>query len=123
MGDGRFTNEDTVRNQDPEQSNDFVEETAAEVTPGAADLERNEENTIAQEQTRDNTDEIEGRGMGIFALTLSLLSLLFLPVLLGAAGIIVGFIARQRGANALGNWAIAVGAISIVVTLFLAPFF
>ena len=123
MGDGRFTNEDTVRNQDSEQSNDFVEETAAEVTPGAADLERNEENTIAQEQTRDNTDEIEGRGMGIFALTLSLLSLLFLPVLLGAAGIIVGFIARQRGANALGNWAIAVGAISIVVTLFLAPFF
>ena len=116
-------NYDQPRN-DPERNN-FAEETAAEVVPVRPELEQTDkdrERGVDQEHINEDAEN-DGRGMGIFALILSLLSLLFLPVLLGAAGIIVGFVARRRGANALGNWAIAIGAISVVISLFLAPFF
>jgi uncharacterized membrane protein HdeD (DUF308 family) len=49
--------------------------------------------------------------------------LFILPVILGAAGVIVGFIARRRGANALGAWAIGIGIVSIVLGIFITPFF
>lgn len=123
MANDDFTDDRNVRDENPEQTDNFFEETAAEIAGVRPDIERNDHiNATDQEQIEDDAG-VEGRGIGIFGLILSLLSLLFLPVLLGAAGIIVGFFARRRGANALGNWAMAVGAISIVVSLFLAPFF
>lgn len=65
----------------------------------------------------------EGRGMGFLALALSIISLFILPVILGAAGIIVGFIARRRGATGTGAWAIGIGALSIILGIFVMPFF
>ena len=41
----------------------------------------------------------------------------------GAAGIIIGFIARRRGATGLGAWAIGIGAVSIIVGIFILQFF
>ncbi len=104
---------------------DLREETAAEFAP--------QRGFVRERPFIDNTDEeidadrdgevTEGRGVGAFAIVLSIISLFFLPVILGAAGIIVGFIARKNGARSLGNWAIGIGAISIILTLFFSPFF
>jgi uncharacterized membrane protein HdeD (DUF308 family) len=61
--------------------------------------------------------------MGFSALALSILSLFVLPVLLGISGIVLGFIARARGAKGLGNWAIGIGAVSLVIGMFVLPFY
>ena len=98
----------------------FMEETAAEVAaPFPARREIAERNRFEGERE----DAREGRGVGWTALILSILSLFFLPVLLGAAGVILGFIARRRGANSLGAWAIGIGIVSIVIGVFILPFF
>ncbi|WP_017728344.1 DUF4190 domain-containing protein [Halalkalibacterium ligniniphilum] len=108
------------------------EETAAEyaaVGNMAGDRPVNEERVKSEEaEAREtalmNEDDVTaGRGVGTFAIVLSILSLFFLPVLLGAAGIVVGFVARRYGAKALGNWAIGIGALSIIMTVFFSPFF
>lgn len=100
---------------------DFREETAAEVSPRPF-VVANDEVRQTREANFDD-DTATGRGVGIFALVLSILSLFFLPILLGAAGIIVGFVARKNGATGLGSWAIGIGAISIILTVFFSPFF
>lgn len=96
---------------------DFAEETASEF---AVPVQRTREPIYDRE-----TDEVteNGQGFGWTAIALSILSLFVLPVLFGAAGIIVGFIARRRGAETLGSWAIGIGAVSIIIGLFIAPFF
>ncbi|MFS0672828.1 hypothetical protein [Ornithinibacillus sp. 179-J 7C1 HS] len=88
------------------------EETAAELT--ADDYRRNV--TIDEDKTEANTS------IGWIALVLSIASFFWAPILLGGAGIIVGFIARSRNANTLGNIAIVAGAVSILITLFILPF-
>lgn len=98
---------------------EFEEETAMEYANGMG-VTRSE----ANETDNANLDDVTaGRGVGTFAIVLSILSLFFLPILLGAAGIVVGFISRRAGANALGNWAIGIGAVSIIMTVFFSPFF
>ncbi|WP_413226628.1 DUF4190 domain-containing protein [Cytobacillus firmus] len=94
----------------------YSEETSAEIAaPGVYNrsLDRDEENETAA----------AGRGVGYAAMALSILSLFVLPVLFGATGIVLGFIARRRGSESLGGWAIAIGAISIIVGMFILPFF
>ncbi len=109
--------------RDRERVDTFEEETAAEVTPitGAFGGRTEEREETAEANYDDAT--ASGRGVGTFAIVLSILSLFFLPILLGASGIIVGFVARRAGANALGNWAIGIGALSIILTVFFSPFF
>ncbi|MEW8987757.1 MAG: DUF4190 domain-containing protein, partial [Bacillus sp. (in: firmicutes)] len=64
-----------------------------------------------------------GTGIGFAAIIVSILSLFVAPILFGAVGIVLGFIARRRGATGLGSWAIGIGAISIIVGMFILPFF
>lgn len=113
---------DLNRNREEERnSRDYREETAAETIPtGVANRPNMDEAT--EDRAEKNTGIDSGRGYGFFALALSVLSLFFLPVVMGAAGIIIGFIARGKGANALGGWAIGLGIASIVISLFAAPF-
>jgi hypothetical protein len=101
----------------------FEEETAAEfpAVTGARPFADEEERETTEAMNIDDTTA--GRGVGTFAIVLSILSLFFLPVLLGAAGIVVGFVARRYGSTSLGNWAIGIGAISILMTVFFSPFF
>ncbi|WP_299087867.1 DUF308 domain-containing protein [uncultured Metabacillus sp.] len=105
---------------DQEIDDDYQTEAAAEI---AAPV--NVDRDYAADERVDDRNEVvgEGRGMGYLALALSIISLFILPVILGAAGIIVGFIARRRGANALGAWAIGIGAVSLVLGIFITPFF
>lgn len=91
----------------------YQEETAAEIAAPSPVIRR---------RGSEEESTTEGRGLGYSALALSILSLFILPVILGAAGIILGFVARRRGSS-LGSWAIGIGTISILVGLFILPFF
>jgi hypothetical protein len=94
----------------------YNEETAAELTTPMA-LGSDYERDTAEESTA------SGRILGYSALALSILSLFIVPVLFGAAGIVLGFVARRRGADGVGAWAIGIGAVSIIVGIFVLPFF
>lgn len=96
---------------------DFLEETAAEVAPQPYRTEKRDNGA------RDRDADAAGRITGYIALALSIISLFMLPVLLGIAGIIVGYIARRQGAAGLGAWAMGIGAVSLVLGIFVAPFF
>lgn len=100
----------------------YREETAAELT---APLSLNRDvirNRDSKDQVQDET-EAGGKGIGFTALALSIISLFVLPILFGAVGIILGFVARRKGAESLGSWAIGIGAIAIIVGIFILPFF
>ncbi|WP_240376637.1 hypothetical protein [Bacillus piscicola] len=95
------------------EDEDYNLETAAEIAaPGIGD------EAHLTRQDEDIEEDSGGRGLGITAIILSIASLFFLPVILGAAGIVIGFMAARRGATATGYWAIGIGALSIVVKLF-----
>lgn len=91
---------------------DRDEEVSAEIAPPRPAL-----------TDREEEEERSGAGLGITALVLSILSLLFWPVVLGAAGIITGFFAYRRGAVGLGMWSMGIGAVSIIIALFISPFY
>lgn len=100
----------------PNDPSAFKEETAAEIAAPVPSVRRR------------GYDDIRGRaeggtGTGYVALALSILSLFVLPILFGAAGIVLGFVARRRGAEGLGAWAIGIGAVSIIIGIFILPFF
>lgn len=96
-----------------DMNRNYQEETAAEIAAPVSPVAR-----FDREET-----ETAGRGLGFTALALSIISLFVLPILFGAAGIILGFVARRRGSTATGNWAIGIGAVSIIVGIFILPFF
>lgn len=104
---------------------DYLEENAAEVAINPTRLHSDiySDREEVYEEERSDVMGMSGRGLGFLGLVLSILSLFFMPVILGAAGIIVGFIARKRGATGLGAWAIGIGIVSIVVGLFVLPLF
>ncbi|AXI09471.1 hypothetical protein CV093_11915 [Oceanobacillus sp. 143] len=93
------------------------------------DSARNEE--FASEFTADDYARADSRGdsgdvissYGWIGIALSVISFFMWPFVLGAAGIILGFVSRSKGADTLGNIAIAAGVISIIMTLFFRPFF
>nr|WP_257345980.1 DUF308 domain-containing protein [Pseudalkalibacillus decolorationis] len=120
MDNNRFNREN---GEHRENESDFMEETAAEVVPLPEQERVMDKRNDRMETSTEDANTTEGRGIGIFAIALSIVSLFFLPVLLGAAGIIVGFFARRRGATSLGSWAIGLGIASIVISLIFAPFF
>ncbi|MEH7252575.1 hypothetical protein V7111_10665 [Neobacillus niacini] len=100
----------------PDYPSEYREETAAEIAAPVPLVQRRD-----REESRERAEG--GTGMGWAALVLSILSLFVMPILFGAAGIVIGFIARRRGAEGLGAWAIGIGALSIIVGIFVLPFF
>lgn len=96
------------------------EETAAEIAaPVTLGNIRNDDDAERRTEGRAQA----GTGVGFLALALSIISLFVMPILFGAAGIVVGFIARARGAGTLGAWAIGIGIVSIIIGIFIIPFF
>lgn len=106
----------------PIRSSEFREESAAEIA-APVPIIRKREQQGQQGQQGQKGQAVGGTGMGTLALVLSILSLFVMPILFGAAGIVLGFVARRRGAEKLGAWAIGIGAISIVIGIFILPFF
>jgi len=124
-----------IKNVEDHELNDLEErDTLADspsLMPGTDDVEFAQEAAIDNKTVRDpvksgeketDMDNDVHAGMGWLAVVLSIISFFIMPVILGAAGVIVGFMAKRRGADTLGNTAIIAGAISILLTLFFAPF-
>ncbi len=103
-------------------SSEYREETAAEIA-APVPITRPTFQERSKSGSGAGTDTKAGTGMGWAALALSILSLFVMPILFGAAGIVLGFVAKRRGADSLGAWAIGIGAISIIVGIFILPFF
>jgi hypothetical protein len=99
---------------------DNREETAAEIAAPVS-LGQFRKNNNASEDAQGGAQA--GTGIGFLALALSIISLFVMPILFGAAGIVLGFIARARGASSTGAWAIGIGVVSIVIGIFIIPFF
>jgi hypothetical protein len=102
----------------PNDPSEYREETAAEIAAPVPLV-----TTRGQGRERENLKAANGSGIGYVGLALAILSLFFMPILLGAAGIVLGFIARSRGATGLGAWAIGIGAVSMIIGIFILPFF
>ena len=96
-----------------ETIDDFNEETSSElVDHDVQDLEVDAE----------ESDDMDIKSVyGWSAIALSVLSFFIVPFLFAVLGIIVGFVARYNRALILGNTAIAIGALSIIVRLFILP--
>lgn len=106
-----LTDQDPSRFNPARKTDD--EETAAEMTADDMDT---------QSIVEDDDDANVNSTYGWVGLALSIVSFFWLPIVLGAAGIIVGFVARSKGANTLGMTAIIAGAVSIIISLFIRPF-
>lgn len=104
-------------------------------TPVPTERDNTRDEEMAQELTADDLDggrvkqeddsEVGSHvnsAVGWISLILSIASFFFMPIILGGAGIIVGFIAKSRDADTLGNTAIIAGAVSIIITLFVLPY-
>lgn len=100
----------------PYNPSEHREETAAEIAaPVSLGRRKSYEDAGAR--------EAGGTGVGFLALALSIISLFVMPILFGAAGIVLGFVARSKGAQSIGAWAIGIGAVSIIIGIFIIPFF
>ncbi len=115
---GRY--EDNVDMEARREHGDYIEETSAEL---AAPVTMDREDRYADEANGIKEKADNGKMYGYIGVALSLLSLFMLPVLFGATAIILGFIARRKGASGSGMTAITIGTISIVIGLFVLPFF
>lgn len=97
-----------------ENNKNQLEETAAEI---AAPV------TLGRDTTAQSEKAATGTGIGVAAIVLSIISLFVMPVLFGAVGIVLGFIARAKGSTGLGSWAIGIGIVSLVMAMFIVPLF
>lgn len=92
---------------------DFHEETSSELVDH--DVQNVEINA-------EESDDVDIKSIyGWSAIALSVLSFFIVPFLFAVLGIIVGFVARYNRALILGNTAIVIGALSIIVRLFILP--
>lgn len=71
--------------------------------------------------TDQRNDEEIRNVYGWIAIALSVISFFWIPLLFAGAGIILGFVARNREARILGNTAIVIGILSIITRLFILP--
>ncbi|CDQ18018.1 hypothetical protein SAMN05192559_102241 [Halobacillus karajensis] len=76
-----------------------------------------------EEQETTMEDDDVKTGMGWLGLSAAILSFFFAPLILGAAGIILGIVSKRRGADTLGNMAIIVSIVSIAFSFFFTPFY
>lgn len=86
----------------------YDEEVAAEII-----------DTDSPEVIEDNDNELQltNNIYGWIAIALSLLSFFIMPYVFAVASIVLGFIARTRHRTILGNAAIGIGIISIIVRI------
>ncbi len=97
-------------------ANNRDEETAREITPDVND------HTPDVTDEDNDTEMFTSSAIGWVALLLSIISFFWLPIIFAGAGIITGFMSRNRGAETLGNLAIGASIVSLILTLFVAPF-
>ncbi|WP_117161839.1 nucleoside recognition domain-containing protein [Paraliobacillus sp. X-1268] len=122
--DTMVMNQQGAQDTDLTNSSDLLDQSNVRDEEFAAELTANDFNEpIASEQVKEKSEVEAKTGFGWFAVVASIVSFFLMPIFLSATGIIVGFIAKSRGADTLGNTAIIAGALSMIITLFIVPFF
>jgi hypothetical protein len=107
------------------------EEFAAEVAaaPPLVDRRVNEDRLIQPEDDVPNEQPVKkdtfekGRGLGITALILSIVSLFIFNVFLGPIAAIMGIFAYRQGQRSLGIWSIILGTIALFIGISLLTLF
>lgn len=61
--------------------------------------------------------------IGFAALFLSVLSFFVAPFACGVIAIVLGFVAQRKGEITIGAWAIGISALSIILAIFIIPYF
>ncbi|RKL68706.1 hypothetical protein CR203_01240 [Salipaludibacillus neizhouensis] len=106
----------------------YREETAAEIAPNAGAgiagfrEPRPEAEEGKEEVTNEEDTKAAGKGVGALGIALSIVSLFFLPVIFSIAGIIFGAISAKKDHPGIGYTAIGIGAFSLIMSFFFAPF-
>src|SRR5699024_3771308 len=96
-----------------ERDDDYQTQAANEITE--ADLD-----TVNEDTEHDpNISSV----YGWIAIALSVISFFVAAILVAAAGIIVGFVSRAKEAPVLGNTAIGIGIVALIVRFLLVPMF
>lgn len=100
-------------------------ETAAEIAPPATPRaeSRNNNNTTSRSPGSQSDRQEAATGLGWTGLGLSILSLFFLPYLLGPVSMVIGYLAFRRNARTLGTWAMIIGAVAILGALIIHPYY
>lgn len=93
------------------------EETAAELS---ADTNFDDQIEEAEQETQMQAEV--NMTYGWIGLVLAVVSFFVWPLVMGVAGIVFGIISKTKGADTLGNAAITVSVISLLVSLFFVPF-
>lgn len=115
------------KDQDPEEPLRSAWEDDAEAAREVADwgptIRKEEERTPETEEEAGGLDARDEDVWGITGLILSIGGLFIWPIILGAAGMIVGFFSFRRGARTTGILAMAIGAFALLMALFILPTF
>lgn len=94
----------------PERLNrEHQEETAIEFAAPYSLVEQQRMHALRLRKMKTNA-----RLIVMVSLLFSLLSLLFAHFILGAAGILAGFVALRKGEITAGSWGIGIGAFSLI---------
>jgi len=64
---------------------------------------------------------IISKALAYIGMLLGVVSLFYFPYVLGAIGILLGFISMKLGEITLSAWAIAICALSIILSVFVVP--
>lgn len=116
--DEQYNLEDYYRKDDTEVAQELAVNDFNQSKTSDSNERKNKTNT----EVRNDTEAGAKTGIGWIAVILSVLAFFMMPILLGAIGIILGFVARNRGVTTLGNTAIAAGAVAIAIRLLIMPF-
>ena len=106
------------------QAEEHREETANELAPDPRMVPNQIENPIQTGAEEKGTEEArDGAAWAWSGLILSLLSFLVMPLFLGIVGIGLGYVGFRQGSRNIGVWAMGIGALSILASLLITPFF
>ncbi|OXM86087.1 hypothetical protein [Paenibacillus rigui] len=112
-----------------ETGQEVNEEYAAEVSvPYAAPKQAPVETSLPVRKSDSVADTQAAGGIatgwvGYTAILVSVISLFIYPVLFGAAGAFLGFIAYAQGQKALGAWSVILGLVSLAGYFLLVPLY
>ncbi|WP_051189032.1 hypothetical protein [Halalkalibacillus halophilus] len=113
--EGLMPSNDPITGIRQKEDTEFSSETA---TFNPSELDRDK---MKQEERESRMEEHVDAGWGWIALVLSLLAFFVWTFLFAVVGAIMGIYAKRRGANTLGNIAIGLALVAIVIRLFVYP--
>lgn len=106
------------------QVEEHREETAGELAPDTRVLPGQEEAPPQESAAEEAVEEAgDGAVWSWAGLVLSLLSFLVMPLFLGIVGMGLGYVGFRQGARNTGVWAMGLGALSILASLLITPYF